>query len=87
MQKEITAKRGQIDSLQSKVRWLEEKIDSQSRTRVNLETDKERLKTSLNKALLQNQELSADLEVAKSRCDDLRAQIKKLETALEKVGY
>ena len=53
--------------------------------KTSLENDKERLKTSLNKTLLQNQQLASELEVANSRTTELKNHVNKLESSLEKV--
>ncbi|KAK3100547.1 hypothetical protein FSP39_021619 [Pinctada imbricata] len=84
MQKEVTLKRGEIDSMKTKIRWLEDKVDSLSRERNSLEGDKDRLKTSLNKSLTHNQQLSAELELSQSRVLELKSQLNRLEIALEK---
>nr|XP_034303302.1 coiled-coil domain-containing protein 158-like isoform X8 [Crassostrea gigas] len=84
MQKEVTLKRNEIDSLKTKMRWYEDKLDSLSRERNSLEHDKDRLKTSLNKSLTHSQQLSAELELSQNKVMDLKSQISRLETALEK---
>lgn len=85
MQKEVTAKRSLVDTLQSKVRWLEDQIDTLIKGKTSLENDKDRLKTSLNKTLIQNQQLASELEVANSRTHELRNHVNKLESSLEKL--
>ena len=50
-----------------------------------LEGDKDRLKSSLNKALVHNQALLVELETSNARTSDLKTQLASLETALEKV--
>lgn len=54
--------------------------------RNSLEHDKDRLKTSLNKSLTHSQQLSAELELSQNKVMDLKSQISRLETALEKVS-
>ncbi|XP_021375786.1 coiled-coil domain-containing protein 158-like isoform X9 [Mizuhopecten yessoensis] len=85
MQKEVTLKRSEIDSLKTKVRWLEDKLDSLSRERNSLEGDKDRLKMSLNKSLTHNHQITADLEVSQGQVMELRTQINRLEVSLEKL--
>lgn len=51
----------------------------------NLESDKDKLKTSLNKALVQNQQLHVDVETSNSRAAELKNHVCKLESSLEKV--
>ncbi|XP_033742332.1 coiled-coil domain-containing protein 158-like isoform X1 [Pecten maximus] len=85
MQKEVTLKRSEIDSLKTKVRWLEDKLDSLSRERNSLEGDKDRLKISLNKSLTHNQQVTAELEVSQGQVMELRTQINRLEVSLEKL--
>lgn len=52
----------------------------------HLESDKDKLKTSLNKALVQNQHLMVDLETANNRAAELKNHANKMESSLEKVG-
>ncbi|XP_069129100.1 coiled-coil domain-containing protein 158-like isoform X3 [Argopecten irradians] len=85
MQKEVTLKRSEIDSLKTKVRWLEDKLDSLSRERNSLEGDKDRLKISLNKSLTHNQQVTAELEVSQGQVMELRTQVNRLEVSLEKL--
>ncbi|XP_061189078.1 coiled-coil domain-containing protein 158-like isoform X2 [Saccostrea echinata] len=84
MQKEVTLKRNEIDSLKTKMRWYEDKLDSLSRERNSLEHDKDRLKSSLNKSLTHSQQLSAELELSQNKIMDYKSQITRLEMALEK---
>ncbi|KAJ8297507.1 hypothetical protein KUTeg_024038 [Tegillarca granosa] len=86
MQKELTGKRSEVDTLRSKTRWLEDKLESVQRDRTSLDNDKDRLKSTLNKTLTQNQQLSAELEVSQSKVLDLASQISRLEVALEKAA-
>ncbi|XP_052078619.1 coiled-coil domain-containing protein 158-like isoform X5 [Mytilus californianus] len=84
MQKEVTLKRSEIDSLKTKVRWLEDKLDSLTRDRHSLENDKDRLKSTLNKTLTHNQQLSGDLETSQEKVMEMKQQVSNLEMLLEK---
>ncbi|KAH3835185.1 hypothetical protein DPMN_108532 [Dreissena polymorpha] len=86
MQKEVTAKRSLIDTMQSKIRWYQEQLDNVLKEKGSVEGDKEKLKTSLNKALVQNQQLSVDLETSNARCLELKNHANKLEASLEKAA-
>ncbi|VDI43714.1 Hypothetical predicted protein [Mytilus galloprovincialis] len=87
MQKEVTLKRSEIDSLKTKVRWLEDKLDSLTRDRHSLENDKDRLKSTLNKTLTHNQQLSGDLEISQEKVMEMKQQVSNLEMLLDKVSY
>ncbi|XP_076071056.1 uncharacterized protein LOC143042560 [Mytilus galloprovincialis] len=84
MQKEVTLKRSEIDSLKTKVRWLEDKLDSLTRDRHSLENDKDRLKSTLNKTLTHNQQLSGDLEISQEKVMEMKQQVSNLEMLLDK---
>ncbi|XP_052078621.1 coiled-coil domain-containing protein 158-like isoform X7 [Mytilus californianus] len=86
MQKEVTLKRSEIDSLKTKVRWLEDKLDSLTRDRHSLENDKDRLKSTLNKTLTHNQQLSGDLETSQEKVMEMKQQVSNLEMLLEKAA-
>ncbi|KAL5012853.1 hypothetical protein ScPMuIL_011404 [Solemya velum] len=86
VQKQMTAKRSEMDSLNSKVRWVQDKLESVTKERNALESDKEKLKSSLNKALLQNQKLASDIENGQVRHHKLCKDISSLEASLEKAN-
>ncbi|CAG2203630.1 unnamed protein product [Mytilus edulis] len=86
MQKEVTLKRSEIDSLKTKVRWLEDKLDSLTRDRHSLENDKDRLKSTLNKTLTHNQQLSGDLEISQEKVMEMKQQVSNLEMLLDKAA-
>lgn len=54
--------------------------------RHSLENDKDRLKSTLNKTLTHNQQLSADLETSQDKLMEMKRQFSSLEMLLEKVG-
>ncbi|XP_045203592.2 trichohyalin-like isoform X4 [Mercenaria mercenaria] len=85
LQKEVTAKRSLVDTMQSKIRWYQDQIDTLLKEKGNLENDKDKLKTSLNKALVQNQQLQVDVETGNSRTIELKNHVNKLESSLEKL--
>ncbi|KAL4230969.1 hypothetical protein ACF0H5_011342 [Mactra antiquata] len=84
LQKEVTAKRSLVDTLQSKIRWYQDQIDTLLKEKGHLENDKDKLKSSLNKALIHNQQLQVDLETSNSRGTELKNHSNKLEASLEK---
>ncbi|WAQ99718.1 CD158-like protein [Mya arenaria] len=84
MQKEVTAKRSLVDTLQSKISWYQDQLDAILKEKGGLDSDKDKLKSSLNKALVQNQQLMVELETSNSRTSELKSQLGKLESSLEK---
>ncbi|XP_052796141.1 coiled-coil domain-containing protein 158-like isoform X1 [Mya arenaria] len=85
MQKEVTAKRSLVDTLQSKISWYQDQLDAILKEKGGLDSDKDKLKSSLNKALVQNQQLMVELETSNSRTSELKSQLGKLESSLEKL--
>ncbi|XP_067664137.1 coiled-coil domain-containing protein 158-like [Haliotis asinina] len=89
MQKEITNKRGELDSLLSKVRMFEDKLETLAKVNISelvVEKDKESLKKSLSKSVLHTQELTEQLEASAAKNHNLRERLTLMETELEKAG-
>ncbi|XP_071088207.1 coiled-coil domain-containing protein 158-like isoform X2 [Haliotis cracherodii] len=86
MQKEITNKRGELDSLLSKVRKFEDKLETLAKEKLLVEKDKDSLKKSLSKSLLHTQELTVQLETSAAKNHDLRERLGLMEAELEKSG-
>ncbi|XP_046576273.1 LOW QUALITY PROTEIN: coiled-coil domain-containing protein 158-like [Haliotis rubra] len=86
MQKEITNKRGELDSLLSKVRKFEDKLETLAKEKLVVEKDKESLKKSLSKSMQHTQELAEQLEASAAKNHDLRERMALMEAKLEKAG-
>ncbi|XP_048240681.1 coiled-coil domain-containing protein 158-like isoform X2 [Haliotis rufescens] len=86
MQKEMTNKRGELDSLLSKVRKFEDKLETLAKEKLLVEKDKDSLKKSLSKSLLHTQELTVQLETSAAKNHDLRERLALMEAELEKSG-
>ncbi|XP_023930948.1 coiled-coil domain-containing protein 158-like, partial [Lingula anatina] len=86
MQKEVTAKRGEIDSLRSKVHWLEECLDAALKDKQALKQERKKLSSSLNNSSTQNEKLADQLEGYAKKNEDLKSKCDRLETALEKAA-
>ncbi|XP_072040848.1 uncharacterized protein [Amphiura filiformis] len=86
MQKKVTAKRGEIDSLQSKIHWLEECLDAAHKEKSAVIGEKDRLLLKLEKLSRQNQRLTTDLTTMIQKRKAQKSVVKKLESALEKAA-
>uniref|UniRef100_UPI00398EAF52 coiled-coil domain-containing protein 158-like isoform X2 n=1 Tax=Pristiophorus japonicus TaxID=55135 RepID=UPI00398EAF52 len=84
MQKQITAKRGQIDALQSKIQFLEETLDNSEREKCYLKEEKVRLTKELACIVSERNKIAGELDALKSQEKCLREKLTRLETALEK---
>nr|KAG5688789.1 hypothetical protein BaRGS_033273 [Batillaria attramentaria] len=84
IQKEITAKRSELDNLRSKARRMEEKYETVAREKLMVERDKDSLKSSLARSLLHTTQLTEELEASQAQNSQLQKRIKQLEDALEK---
>ncbi|XP_076467879.1 uncharacterized protein LOC143298797 isoform X2 [Babylonia areolata] len=84
IQKEITAKRSEVDNLRSKARRLEEKIETVTKEKLMVERDKDSLKASLARSLLHTTQLTEELEASQALNARLQKRGKELEDCLEK---
>ncbi|XP_055495677.1 coiled-coil domain-containing protein 158-like isoform X2 [Leucoraja erinacea] len=84
MQKQITAKRGQIDALQSKIQFLEEALENSEREKCYLKEEKVRLTKELACIVSERNKIAGELDSVKSQEKSLRDKLMRLESALEK---
>ncbi|XP_064637292.1 coiled-coil domain-containing protein 158-like [Lineus longissimus] len=84
MQKEVTAKRGQVDALHSKIYWLEECLESSNKEKKILEEENEKLASLIQQTTMQNEKLSSELESYIHKSQDYRDKVTKMETVVEK---
>ncbi|XP_069781581.1 coiled-coil domain-containing protein 158-like isoform X2 [Narcine bancroftii] len=84
MQKQITAKRGQIDALQSKVQFLEESLENSEREKCYLKEEKVRLTKEHACIISERNKIAGELDMLKSQEKCLREKVMRLESALEK---
>ena len=86
MQKEMTAKRGQLDSLQTKMHWLEECLDAALQDKRILKEERERLSAALRKSSTQKEKLTKELEAYVAHNNLLEKRVGALEAGLEKAA-
>ncbi|XP_031246903.1 coiled-coil domain-containing protein 158 isoform X7 [Mastomys coucha] len=84
MQKQITAKRGQIDALQSKVQFLEEAVTSANKERHFLKEEKSKLSKELSTVATEKNKMAGELEVLRSQERRLKEKVANMEVALDK---
>ncbi|XP_078092307.1 coiled-coil domain-containing protein 158-like [Mustelus asterias] len=84
MQKQITAKRGQIDALQSKIQYLEESLENSDREKCYLKEEKVRLTKELACIVSERNKIAGELDALKSQEKSLKEKLVRLESALEK---
>ncbi|XP_010076544.1 PREDICTED: coiled-coil domain-containing protein 158 [Pterocles gutturalis] len=84
MQKQITAKRGQIDALQSKIQFLEEAVTNAAKEKHYLREENSKLSRELSCITAENAKVAAELEILRSQDKRLKEKIPKMETALDK---
>ncbi|XP_072352426.1 coiled-coil domain-containing protein 158-like isoform X4 [Scyliorhinus torazame] len=84
MQKQITAKRGQIDALQSKIQYLEEGLENSEREKCYLKEEKVRLTKELACIVSERNKIAGELDTLKSQEKNLKEKLVRLESALEK---
>ncbi|KAM6440992.1 coiled-coil domain-containing protein 158 isoform 3-T3 [Liasis olivaceus] len=86
MQKQITAKRGQIDALQSKIKFLEEAMTNATKEKHYLKEERNRLSHELTCMAALNNKLAGELEILKSQDKRLKDKLVTMEAALDKAS-
>ncbi|XP_010284223.1 PREDICTED: coiled-coil domain-containing protein 158, partial [Phaethon lepturus] len=86
MQKQITAKRGQIDALQSKIKFLEEAMANAAKQKHYLREENSKLSQELSYIRTENTKIAGELEILRSQDKRLKEKIPKMETALDKAS-
>ncbi|XP_037386084.1 coiled-coil domain-containing protein 158 isoform X2 [Talpa occidentalis] len=84
MQKQITAKRGQIDALQSKIQFLEEAMTNSNKEKHFLKEEKNKLSQELNTVATEKSKMAGELEVLRSQERRLKEKVTNMEAALDK---
>ncbi|XP_075785553.1 coiled-coil domain-containing protein 158 isoform X2 [Pelodiscus sinensis] len=86
MQKQITAKRGQIDALQSKIKFLEEAMTNATKEKHYLKEEKNKLSQELSCIATENNKMAGELEILRSQDRRLKEKIANMEAALDKAS-
>ncbi|XP_067153172.1 coiled-coil domain-containing protein 158 [Apteryx mantelli] len=86
MQKQITAKRGQIDALQSKIKFLEEAMTNAAKEKHYLKEENSKLSQELSCIATENTKMAGELEILRSQDKRLKEKISKMEAALDKAS-
>ncbi|NXH66106.1 CD158 protein, partial [Hydrobates tethys] len=86
MQKQITAKRGQIDALQSKIKFLEESVANATKEKHYFREENSKLSQELSYITAKNTKITGELEILRSQDKHLKEKISKMETALDKAS-
>uniref|UniRef100_A0A671GAD4 Coiled-coil domain containing 158 n=1 Tax=Rhinolophus ferrumequinum TaxID=59479 RepID=A0A671GAD4_RHIFE len=86
MQKQITAKRGQIDALQSKIQFLEEAMTNANKEKHFLKEEKNKLSQELSTVATEKNKMSGELEVLRSQERRLKEKVANMEVALDKAS-
>ncbi|XP_028928523.1 coiled-coil domain-containing protein 158 isoform X3 [Ornithorhynchus anatinus] len=86
MQKQITAKRGQIDALESKIQFLEEAMENTSKEKDFLREEKMKLNLELNSIATEKNKMAGELEILKSQERRLKEKVANMENALDKAS-
>uniref|UniRef100_A0A672UB94 Coiled-coil domain containing 158 n=1 Tax=Strigops habroptila TaxID=2489341 RepID=A0A672UB94_STRHB len=86
MQKQITAKRGQMDALQSKIKFLEEAMTNAAKEKHYLRLKNSKLGQELSYITAENTRIAGELEILQTQDKRLKEKISKMETALDKAS-
>ncbi|CAH1267619.1 CCDC158 [Branchiostoma lanceolatum] len=86
IQQEVTDRRSEIDSLKSRLHWLEECLDTAVKEKATLQTSSEGLNMKLEKSDGQISRLQEELLTVSDREQEARHRVTKLENALEKAA-
>lgn len=86
MQKQITAKRGQIDALQSKIQFLEEAMTNANKEKHFLKEEKNKLSQELSTVATEKNKMAGELEVLRNQERRLKEKVANMEVALDKAS-
>ncbi|KAM9677412.1 coiled-coil domain-containing protein 158 [Trichechus inunguis] len=86
MQKQITAKRGQIDALQSKIQFLEEAMTNANKEKHFLQEEKNKLSQELNTVATEKNKMAGELDALRSQERRLKEKVANMEVALDKAS-
>ncbi|NWU49322.1 CD158 protein, partial [Dromas ardeola] len=86
MQKQITAKRGEIDALQIKIKFLEEAMANAAKEKRYLREKNSKLSQELSYITAENTKIAVELEILRSQDKRLKEKLSKMETALDKAS-
>ncbi|XP_040148218.1 coiled-coil domain-containing protein 158 isoform X1 [Ictidomys tridecemlineatus] len=86
MQKQITAKRGQIDALQNKIQFLEEAMTNSNKEKHFLKEEKCKLSQELSTVATEKNKMAGELEVLRSQERRLKEKVANMEVALDKAS-
>ncbi|NXX08731.1 CD158 protein, partial [Larus smithsonianus] len=86
MQKQITAKRGQIDALQIKIKFLEEAMTNAAKEKHYLREKNSKLSQELSYITAENTKIAGELDILRSQDKRQKEKIAKMETALDKAS-
>uniref|UniRef100_A0A803SMG7 Coiled-coil domain containing 158 n=1 Tax=Anolis carolinensis TaxID=28377 RepID=A0A803SMG7_ANOCA len=84
MQKQITAKRGQIEALQSKIKFLEEAMITATKEKHYLKEERNKLSQELTCMAASNIKMAEELDILKSQDKRLKEKLATMESALDK---
>ncbi|NXQ96878.1 CD158 protein, partial [Sagittarius serpentarius] len=86
MQKQITAKRGEIDALESKIKFLEEAMTNAAKEKHYLREETSKLSQELSCITAENTKIAGELEILRSQDKRWKEKISKMEAALDKAS-
>ncbi|XP_048338667.1 coiled-coil domain-containing protein 158-like [Sphaerodactylus townsendi] len=86
MQKQITAKRGQIDALQSKIKFLEEAMTNATKEKHCLKEERNRLSQELSCLASLNNKMAGELEILRSQDKRMKEKLHTMEAASNKAS-
>ncbi|XP_048589260.1 coiled-coil domain-containing protein 158-like isoform X2 [Nematostella vectensis] len=86
MQEQITAKRGELDSLNNKIHWMQESLNAAIKDKRYFEAKTNKLSAELAQMTEDRDQLSFQAQQVREDCDGYRKQVKHLEQALEKAA-
>ncbi|KAL9973691.1 hypothetical protein ACROYT_G020177 [Oculina patagonica] len=86
MQQEVTAKRGELDALQSKIHWLTESLNTASKDARYYERRSSELSETVKQVTVDRDQLEFELRKTREQYDEYKKQFNHMEQALEKAA-
>ncbi|KAJ7371227.1 hypothetical protein OS493_027341 [Desmophyllum pertusum] len=86
MQQEVTAKRGELDTLQNKIHWLTESLNTASKDARYYERRSSELSDTVKQLTAERDRLDFELRKTQEQSDEHKKQFNHMEQALEKAA-
>ncbi|KAK3740541.1 hypothetical protein QZH41_020675, partial [Actinostola sp. cb2023] len=86
MQRQVTEKRGEMDTLLSKIHWLQENLNAAVKDKMYFESKSSKLSDELHEVVVRRDKTQFGMKRSIEECEAYQKQVSHLEQALEKAA-